>query len=333
MPVERPESTVLGSQQAAVPPASTLAVSDDERRTDPSTPQHRNVEGETEFDVRWAWADGALTPGFTAVLRVKDEARSLPWVIPPLLRAVRRVVLADNRSTDGSADIARDVATEMGAADRLQVVEYPFDVARYGPEHLATPADSVHSPTYFYNWSFAHVRTQYALKWDGDMVMSDGLVSILRDLEWQLEGKKRVVAIPRIPLYVADDRRAFVEIGFRNAEPWGWPNAPGYEFYKGFEWELCPMPARKHRVYVPDWLCIELKHLDTEEFSHWSHTEFGATARTERKEREWSVFRALQAGDDPPEGVVAVEAPAGEHVIDFVRSRWLPALAAEAQPT
>jgi len=27
----------------------------------------------------------------------------------------------------------------------------------------------VHSLTYFYNWSFSHVLTPYALKWDGDM--------------------------------------------------------------------------------------------------------------------------------------------------------------------
>ena len=46
-------------------------------------------EGNEDFDVSWGWAEGAPRTGFTAVLRLKDEARSLPWSLPPLLRAVR----------------------------------------------------------------------------------------------------------------------------------------------------------------------------------------------------------------------------------------------------
>ena len=122
-----------------------------------------------------------------------------------------RVLLLDNGSTDGSADVARRVAREAGAEDRLDVRDYPFAVARCGDEHLGTPPDSVHSLTYFYNWSFAHVRTAYALKWDGDMVLTDAAAAALRDLAWQLEAAELVVKVPRYPLYVVDDRRAFVD--------------------------------------------------------------------------------------------------------------------------
>ena len=62
----------------------------------------RNVEGLSDFDVHWRWQDGPLAPGITAVLRVKNEAASLGWVLPPLLDAVREVVLVDNGSTDGT---------------------------------------------------------------------------------------------------------------------------------------------------------------------------------------------------------------------------------------
>ena len=55
--------------------------------------------------------------------------------------------------------------------DRLEVHSYPFSIARCGEEHLGTPAESVHSLVYFYNWSFSHVRTGYVLKWDADMVL------------------------------------------------------------------------------------------------------------------------------------------------------------------
>jgi hypothetical protein len=283
-----------------------------------------NAEGRGDFTVRWGWADGPLPPGFTAVVRVRNEARSLPFALPPLLRAADRVVVVDNGSTDGTRHVARAVAAAAGAQDRLEVLEYPFAVARCGPEHLATPAASVHSLVHFYNWSFAQVRTAYALKWDGDMVLTDAAVRALRDLAWQLEGVEAVVRVPRHPLYLVDDRRAYVDAALRNCEPWAWPNRPGYRFVKAMDWELPLWGGEPRTVTLPDWACVELKHLDADEFAHWSHTDFAASARTRRKQREWEVFRALAAGGAPPDGVLAVEAPPGRHVVDHVRETWLP---------
>jgi Sulfotransferase family len=289
-----------------------------------NSPVLTNLEGFGDFTVHWAWAESKPEPGFTAVVRVKNESRALPWVLPPLLDAVARVVLVDNGSSDGTADIARQTAAEAGAADRLEVHAYPFAVARCGEEHLGTRAESVHSLAYFYNWAFAHVRTAYALKWDGDMVLTETAAHALRDLVWQLEGTEAVVKIPRYPLYVADDRHAFLDIGLSNCEPWAWPNRPGYSFVKAMEWEQPILPPRIPRITLPEWACVELKFLDADEFDHWSATDFDASGRTQRKRREWEVFRALADGGDPPEDVVAIEAPEGVHVIDHVRSTWLP---------
>jgi Sulfotransferase family len=288
-----------------------------------------NLEGQTAFNVRWAWSEGKIEPGFTAVVRVKNEAESLPWVLPPLLRAVRRVLIVDNGSTDGTADVSRRVAEEAGALERLEMHDYPFSVARCGPDHLGTPAASLHSLAYFYNWSFSHVRTGYALKWDADMVLTDVAVDVLSDLAWQLEASQVIVKIPRYSLYVADDRHAFLDVGLTNCEPWAWPNRPGYSFVKAMEWEQPLWPAELPTIVLPAWSCLELKHLDADEFDHWSDTNFDATARTRRKRREWEVFRALAKGGEPGEDVVAVEAPENRHVIDYVRSTWLPEKAAE----
>jgi len=280
-----------------------------------------------DFPVRWAWEDGPLTPGLTCVFRVKNEARNLPWVLPPMFDAVDHVVLVDNGSDDGTPEVAQRVAEEHGAADRFTLRSYPFRVARAGTEHLETPPESVHSLTYFYNWSFSHVRTGYALKWDADMVLTDTAAGVLRDLAWQLEADEVVVKIPRYPLYVVDERRAFLDVGMSNTEPWAWPNRPGYSFVKAMEWEQPLWPATLPTLVLPDWSCIELKRLDADEFSHWSHTDFGQSARTRRKRREWEVFNSLAHGADAPEDVISVEAPKGVHVIEHVRSTLLPEMA------
>ena len=120
------------------------------------------LEGDSGYDVTWPWTSGEkLEPGLTCVFRVRNEARNLPWVLPPIFSAVQHVLLVDNGSDDDTAGVARRVAEQCGAAERLTVLDYPHTVARAGGEHLATPATSVHSLTHFYNWCFSHVRTTY----------------------------------------------------------------------------------------------------------------------------------------------------------------------------
>ena len=270
--------------------------------------------------------------GFTAVLRVKDEARSLPWALPPLLRAAARVVLVDNGSTDGSAAVARRIAAVHGAAGppggpRLPVHGRPL--RGRAPGHPGGVGAQPGVLLQLVVRARAHrLRAQVGRGHGADRprrgdAARSGLAARVR------RGGR---ADPAPRLYVLDERRAFLDTGLRNCEPWAWPNRPGYSFVKATDWEL-PLWGGEHRdVTLPEWSCVELKFLDADEFAHWSQTDFGASARTRRKRREWAVSGALAAGAPPPAGVVAIHAPAGRHVIDHVRETWLPARARGAPP-
>ncbi len=283
------------------------------------------LEGDPAYDVRWAWRDGPLRPGLTCVFRVKNEARNLPWVLPPMFEAVQHVVLVDNGSDDGTLEVAREVAGSVGAADRFTATTYPFAVSRAGAEHLATPPASVHSLTHFYNWSFSHVHTTYSMKWDGDMVLTRDGVAMLADLSWQLEGSDAVVAIPRHPITIESESVAWIDLGFRFLEPWVYPMGPQFTYVKAFEWEVREFPETSERIVAPEGMTVELKWLDADEFGHWSSPGDFETARAPRKRREWLVDSSLRAGrgDDVP-GLVRIEAPPGVHIVDHVTRTWLP---------
>ena len=282
------------------------------------------LEGLSDYDVRWAWQQAKLPMGLTCVFRVKNEARNLPWVLPPMFEAVQHVVLVDNESDDATPEIAAAVAEEVGASHRFTSTTYPFRVSRAGAEHLATPPDSVHSLTHFYNWSFAHVRTSYSMKWDGDMVLTREGVALLADLSWQLEDSNAVVAIPRHPLSIESESVAWIDLGFRFLEPWVYPMGPEFTFVKAFEWEVREFPSSSERIIAPEGMCVELKWLDGDEFAHWTNPEsFATSIRNRRKRREWLVWNALHNGE-VPEGVVEIVAPEGVHVVDHVTHTWLP---------
>ncbi len=284
-----------------------------------------NLEGHTDYDITWPWArPEGLRPGTTAVLRVKDEAPSLPFVLPPLLRACDHVLVVDNGSTDGTPDVVRETAERHGRADKLTLTSYPFAVARAGAEHLAVHELSVHSLSYFYNWCFAQVGTRYSWKWDGDMVLTtEGEVSIA-DLGWQVGDVQTIVRVPRHPLFLASDSLGYLDLGLRNAEEWGFPIGPDFVYTKAFEWEIRTTPEDVRSIGLPFGLCVELKYLDGDEFAHWTDpASFATSWRNKRKRREWEVFNALREGTVPA-GVVRIEAPAGQHIVDHVTHEWLP---------
>lgn len=285
-----------------------------------------SLEGLSDYDVTWPWTSGeALTPGLTCVFRVRNEARNLPWVLPPILSAVQHVLLVDNGSDDGTPEVAHRVAEQCGAGERFTLLRYPHAVARAGAEHLATPATSVHSLTHFYNWCFSHVRTSYSMKWDGDMVLTPEGAGILRDLSWQLQPTRTVVAMPRHPLTVVDESTGWLDLSLRFLEPWVYPMGPDTTFVKAFDWELREQPPGAERLVLQQGLVVEVKWLDHDEFAHWRRdgVDF-TTTRLYRKLREFEVDEAIRNGRaEEVGGLVRVDAPPGEHIVDHVTRTWL----------
>jgi glycosyltransferase involved in cell wall biosynthesis len=285
----------------------------------------RNLEGHSEYDIVWPWTrPGGLRSGTTAVLRVKNEAPSLPFVLPPLLRATDHVLVVDNGSDDGTPDVARETAEKIGRADRLTLASYPFSVARAGAEHLAVHELSVHSLAYFYNWCFAQVQTRYSWKWDGDMVLTTEGEASIADLGWQIGDVQSIIRVPRHGLYLDGDSHGYLDLGLRNAEEWGFPIGPDFVYTKAFEWEVRTTPERVRSIGLPHGLCVELKYLDGDEFAHWTDpASFATSYRNKRKRREWAVFNALKEGTVLP-GVHEIHAPPGVHIVDHVTHDWLP---------
>ena len=147
---------------------------------------------------------------------------------------------------------------------------------------------------------------------------------MLADLAWQLEDSNAVVAIPRHPITIESESVAWIDLGFRFLEPWIYPMGPEFTYVKAFEWEVREFPETSERIIAPEGLTVELKWLDADEFGHWTNPEDFEAARAPRKRREWLVDSSVRAGRGAEvPGLVRIEAPAGEHIVDYVTGTWL----------
>ncbi len=104
-----------------------------------------------------------------------ERGAPVPFVLPPLLRSVERVIVIDNGSIDGW-----EMARDHRRRHRDGIVPYavpwttPSNSLSPGDSHLATPPDSVHSRAYARNWPLSLVETPYVLEWAGDVVLHRG---------------------------------------------------------------------------------------------------------------------------------------------------------------
>src|SRR6185436_11364635 len=71
--------------------------------------------------------DPAAWPDVRIVVPARNESESLPLTLPALLKQDYpgrcEVVVVDDRSIDGTAEVARKIAADCGATDRLMVIQ------------------------------------------------------------------------------------------------------------------------------------------------------------------------------------------------------------------
>lgn len=116
----------------------------------------------------------------TAMMRVRNEAEFLEPAVRSIAPLVDEIVIVDNASTDGSADVIAALARRF--RKRIVTFHYPYTIGRVGAETWALSESGGRSPRLsarYYNWCLARCTGPYVLKWDGDMVALDGLASAI----------------------------------------------------------------------------------------------------------------------------------------------------------
>ncbi len=253
--------------------------------------QFENREGFQNFN--FSLRESRERDGVTGLLRVKNERSKIHGVLSSIGDLFDEIVIVDNDSTDGTMEIVRDFRRRKGAEDKIKLYAYPFQIARCGPEHAATPEDSVHNLAYYYNWALSRCSLRYVCKWDGDMIVRKESKPLLRQRfkEMQTDVKKcwglygqTVYRDLKMNFYLSDEI---------NWEPRVFPYGMNPRFRKAPLYEALVSEPQLPGAEIAGVCFYELKFVDENEFSHLSIRDFPS----ERKRKEIRYFESIKRGD------------------------------------
>ncbi|MBI1274015.1 MAG: glycosyltransferase [Alphaproteobacteria bacterium] len=101
-------------------------------------------------------------PSVTVIVPARDEAQELPKTLPSLLQqdypGTWRVLLLDDHSSDGTADVARKIANELGLAKRLEVIAASEPKDGWTGKVSAMQAGQEHADSDFVLFTDADIR-------------------------------------------------------------------------------------------------------------------------------------------------------------------------------
>jgi Beta-1,4-N-acetylgalactosaminyltransferase (CgtA) len=250
-----------------------------------------NREGFQNFN--FSLQESREKDGISALLRIKNESSKIHCVLSSILELFDEIVIVDNDSTDGTMEIVRDFKQRKDAEDKIKLYAYPFQIARCGPEHAATPEDSIHNLAYYYNWALSRCSLRYVCKWDGDMLVRKESRPLLKQRfkDMQIDAKKcwglygqTVYRDLEGNFYLSDEI---------NWEPRVFPYGLNPRFRKVPLYEALVAEPELPGADIPGVSFYELKFVDENEFSHLSISDFPS----ERKQKETRHFESIKRGD------------------------------------
>lgn len=254
---------------------------------------HPFTNREQLADFNFVLARSKDRHGVSGLLRVRNEQEKIRYSLGSILDVFDEIVLVDNGSVDRTLSIVLEMKDKHDQNDKIHIHNYPFKLARCGPEHFGMPEDSVASLVYFNNWALSHCSYKYVCRWDGDMMLRRearaSFCQFIREID---TNRKQCWSLPGQTVYRDAAKNFYLSRNEINKQIMIFPNGFNQRFVKAEHWERLRCRPRLPVTEYPATCFWELKFTEEEEFSHWSTHAWP----TERKRLEWENFQLIQGG-------------------------------------
>jgi len=124
-----------------------------------------NIEGIKEYNINYSWFIEDKPLWISWIARLKNWDDFLEKVIESHIPFLDEIILIDNQSTDKTKDICLKLQKKY--SNKIKFYEYNFEVIPPS-EKSSLDWNSIHSFTYFTNWSISKWKYKYIMKIDDD---------------------------------------------------------------------------------------------------------------------------------------------------------------------
>lgn len=150
-----------------------------------------NIEWIKEMNIPIEWFYEKKPLWISWVARLKNWDDFLEEVIESYLSFVDEIILVDNLSTDKTKEICLKLQKKY--PDKIKFYTYPYEVVPPWKENEKVSENSIHSLTYYYNWSFSKAKYKYVVKVDDDNLFIEEAWKRLREYVLTKQPKEYVV--------------------------------------------------------------------------------------------------------------------------------------------
>jgi glycosyltransferase involved in cell wall biosynthesis len=191
--------------------------------------------------------------GISFIVRIHNEEKTLNQCVRSLdgISIPHEIVLVLHRCTDGSSDIAMNLAL---ANPHVRVVAYDHAVSRAGYETLATDTKSPHSFIAYSTWCSQQAGYPWVFRWDADFVMTNTLRDLINTMEWNPRNARISIVAKNSS---SENRENYLCCGLK-----------GYG--KHIFWETAMFPEGSEQVHFPGDALIEHASELSELKTYWN---------------------------------------------------------------
>lgn len=255
--------------------------------------EYKNIEGDRNYDFSLP-IKSPKKKGISGVIRIKNEEKNINMCLESVYSLFDEIVLVDNGSSDKSLDLINKFIGEKDIKKKIRLFNYPFELARFGPDHEITHENSLNSAVYFSNWALSKCKYNYICKWDADMIFKNSREDYLKEKLSRIVNIKDQVYFPiGQTVYVNTDNKIYYDPDELNSEQRIFPNNNAYNFRKSELFEYTHVPENIERKKFKEVMFYEIKRIEDNEFEHWSTSDF----KTDRKKQEWQNYCKIKNGD------------------------------------
>lgn len=134
---------------------------------------YENIEWIKNFNIKhWSFNTKNRKNGISAFGRLYNAEDFLEKTVESHIQYFDEIILVNNNSTDNTEEIC--IKLEKKHPDKVKFYNYPHEVYKiWTKKYNSTKDNSIHSLSYYYNWTLSQTTHRYTIKLDDDHLCID----------------------------------------------------------------------------------------------------------------------------------------------------------------